>query len=91
MATYIGNDYKLRNNKKLRPILDRLLEDSRIKRVQTKPTVLQWISKDKPNKDIQNNDDEKNRKDLSKDVVTNVTNVTRSQSIQWSKEQFTGQ
>ena len=91
VATYIGNDYKLRNNKKLRPILDRLLEDSRIKRVQTKPTVLQWISKDKPNKDIQNNDDEKNRKDLSKDVVTNVTNVTRSQSIQWSKEQFTGQ
>jgi len=68
VATYIGNDYKLRNNKKLRPILDRLLEDSRIKRVQTKPTVLQWIA----------SKDSKRTEDSTSDV-TNVTNVTCDQ------------
>jgi replicative DNA helicase Mcm len=77
VATYIGNDYKLRTNKKLRPILDRLLEDSRIKRVQVKPTILQWISENQPKKDIHTGEDKKNT-DPSYNVVTNVTNVTKS-------------
>ena len=79
VATYIGNDYKLRNNKKLRPILDRLLEDSRIKKVQTKPTVLQWIYKDQSRRDIHANNDKNNTENPSGDVVTNVPYVTRSQ------------
>lgn|GEM_PF-2518983 len=78
VGTYIGNDYKLRTNKKLRSILNRILEDSRIKRVQIKPTILQWISKDQSKKDIHTNDDEKNT-DSSDNNVTYVTNVTREQ------------
>jgi hypothetical protein len=69
VKTYTGNDLKVRSNKKLRQILDRLLEDSRIKRIQLKPTVLQCVPPSKSNKDTEK----------SSNDVTNVTNVTRSQ------------
>jgi replicative DNA helicase Mcm len=78
VAIYIGNDYKLRNNKKLKPILERLLEDSRIKRVQIKPTILQWISKNQSKKDIHADEAKKNT-DFLDNIVTNVTNVTQAQ------------
>src|SRR5918994_303059 len=89
VATYIGNDYKLRTNKKLRSILDRLLEDSRIKRVQIKPTILQWIFKDRSKKDIHTNDDEKKNAASLDNDVTNVTNVTKTQAhITVEKDNF---
>jgi DNA replicative helicase MCM subunit Mcm2 (Cdc46/Mcm family) len=88
ISTYIGSDHKIRSNKKLRIILDRLLEHSQIERVQIKPTILKWIPKEKdrfPNKE-ENDDDhhygnDNSNANSSSDVtnVTNVTNVTRLQ------------
>jgi replicative DNA helicase Mcm len=76
---YLGNDYKLRDNKKLRSILERILEDSRVKRIQMKPTVLQWISMSQSRNDIHANDEKNNIRNPSDAFVTNVTNVTKAQ------------
>ena len=43
VALYIGKSFKLENNKKLRPILDMLQNHSRVKIVQMKPIVLQYM------------------------------------------------
>jgi len=45
IKTYIGEDLKVRDNKKLRTILDMMLQNSHVKRIYIKPVVLQWISK----------------------------------------------
>ena len=89
VATYIGADYILRTNKKLRSILYRILEDSRIKRVQIKPTILQCISEDQSKKDIHTNNDDKKNADSLGNNVTNVTNVTKTQAhITVEKDNF---
>ena len=41
---YIGDKHKMQNNIKLRPILDMLLNHTRVKRIGLKPLVLQWTS-----------------------------------------------
>jgi replicative DNA helicase Mcm len=43
VGLYIGKSFKLENNKKLRPILDMLQNHSRVKIVQMKPIVLQYM------------------------------------------------
>jgi hypothetical protein len=43
VSKYIGKMFKLQHNKRLRPILEMLLNHSRIKEVQMKPEVLQYI------------------------------------------------
>ena len=40
---YVGKDLKLRNNWKLRPILEMIINCPNIKLVQEKPVVLQWV------------------------------------------------
>jgi hypothetical protein len=43
---YIGQKFKLRENKKLRPILERLRNHSHIHTVGEKPVALKWVSDD---------------------------------------------
>jgi replicative DNA helicase Mcm len=43
---YIGEKFKLRDNKKLRPILGRLRNHSHIRIVNEKPVALKWVSDD---------------------------------------------
>jgi hypothetical protein len=43
VGLYIGKSFKLENNKKLRPIMNMLQNHSRVKIVQMKPIVLQYI------------------------------------------------
>ena len=43
---YIGDKFKLRENKKLRPILERLRNHSQIRVVDEKPVALKWASED---------------------------------------------
>jgi hypothetical protein len=43
---YIGEKFKLRENKKLRSILERLRNHSHIRIVNEKPVALQWVSDD---------------------------------------------
>ena len=45
IKTYIGEDLKVRNNKKLRTIVEMMLQNSHVKRIYMKPVVLQWVSK----------------------------------------------
>lgn len=45
IKTYIGEDLKVRDNKKLRTILEMMLQNSHVKRVYIKPVVLQWVPK----------------------------------------------
>jgi hypothetical protein len=47
---YIGDDMKIRNNTKVRSILDLLLNHSCVKRIQLKPTILEWIDRDQREK-----------------------------------------
>ncbi|HEU4823511.1 MAG TPA: hypothetical protein VFS97_08820, partial [Nitrososphaeraceae archaeon] len=49
VRNYIGSKFKLENNKKLRPLLDMLLNHDSVKAVQQKPWVLQWIKDDNSN------------------------------------------
>jgi len=44
---YIGDDVKMRNNTKMRSILELLLNHSCVKRIQLKPTVLEWVGRDR--------------------------------------------
>jgi hypothetical protein len=46
IKTYIGEDLKVRDNKKLRTILEMMLQNSHVKRISVKPVVLQWTSKE---------------------------------------------
>jgi Mg-chelatase subunit ChlI len=43
---YIGKSFRLEDNKKLRPILDMLRNHSRIKEIQMRPVVLQYVHSD---------------------------------------------
>ena len=43
IATYIGDKYLTKTNVKLRPVLQKLLENSNVKRVNHKPIVLSYI------------------------------------------------
>ncbi len=47
IKTYIGEDLKVRDNKKLRTILEMMLQNSHVKRIYIKPVILQWLSKKK--------------------------------------------
>lgn len=82
VAAYIGNNYKTYSNKKIRRILERILENSHVKRVQAKPIVFQWISEsksDRSGKEGGTNDDKKNIEGSTNDM-TNMTFMTRSQA-----------
>jgi MoxR-like ATPase len=45
IKTYIGEDLKVRDNKKIRTILEMMLQNSHVKRTCIKPVVLQWVPK----------------------------------------------
>lgn len=47
---YIGDDEKMRNNAKMRSVLELLLNHSCVKRIQLKPTILEWVDKDQNEK-----------------------------------------
>jgi replicative DNA helicase Mcm len=59
---YVGNRPKMRDNNKLRPLLEMLLNHSCIKRIQDKPVVLKWFENDGNGHD---NGDKDNNKDNS--------------------------
>lgn len=44
IRTYVGERKKVRDNKKLRIILDMMLQNSHVTRINVKPTVLQWVT-----------------------------------------------
>lgn len=48
VRAFIGERYSLRNNKKARDMLDRILESSRVEKIQLKPMVLRIIRKAAP-------------------------------------------
>jgi hypothetical protein len=43
IETYVGEHNKVRDNKRLRAILDMMLQNSHVARIKVKPTVLQWV------------------------------------------------
>jgi replicative DNA helicase Mcm len=47
---YIGEDIKIRSNTKMRSILDLLLNHSCVRRIQLKPTILEWVGRDQKEK-----------------------------------------
>lgn len=51
VAAYVGKHFKLQDNKKLRAVLDMLRNHSRIKVIQEKPIVLQYMAKDMTKED----------------------------------------
>jgi replicative DNA helicase Mcm len=94
VATYIGNEHRTRINKRLRQILERLLENSHIKRIQMKPTVLQWIKDDrhsesKSTSDHGSSDSKKNTEESSIDVP-NVPNVPKAHAHTKDKKPQSG-
>jgi replicative DNA helicase Mcm len=44
IRTYVGEHNKVRDNKRLRAILDMMLQNSHVVRIKAKPIVLQWVS-----------------------------------------------
>jgi len=92
VKSYIGAKYKLRENGKLRPILERLRNHSRVITVSEKPIVLNWDNEDglADNKiitcaacDVCDVCDEANNTSLSKESNSNDTynDILKNESI----------
>ena len=93
---YIGNDLRIRANIKLRTVLEMLLQNSHVARIQMKPVVLQWISNKSEAQDKKEQCDPCDPCDIDKTPSTteNTTSNSCKQVIippKWeSKQQITG-
>ncbi|MGA9934808.1 MAG: AAA family ATPase [Nitrososphaeraceae archaeon] len=94
IKTYIGDDRKVRHNKKLRAILEMMLQNSHVVRIQMKPTVLQWISSKpeaEPKKESSTNNDNKCDQcdqcacDFHGSTAENLNNSMSGQTVAFSE------
>ena len=61
VRAFLGEHYKSRNNWKSREVLKRILESSRVERIQIKPTVLRIVSKESSTSTTTDGNDEKEK------------------------------
>lgn len=93
---YIGADIRIRANIKLRTILEMLLQNSHVARIQMKPVVLQWISNksEAQNKKEQCDPCDPCDNEKTRFTTENITNNNGKQVVilpkQESKHQITG-
>lgn len=61
VRTLLGENYKSRDNWKVRELLKRVLESTRVERIQIKPTVLRIVRKKSSTSTTSDNDNEKEK------------------------------
>lgn len=88
LANYFGYNekpLKIKNNRKLRDVYERLLNHSNIKKVQEKPIVLQWLESgpgdpsdlcDKDKSSLTNDKNEKNNENFNENVLETMSHTS---------------
>jgi hypothetical protein len=74
IKSYLGSKFKLQDNIKLRPLLDMVVNHSRVKQVKDKPVVLKWIddARTGANSLIFTKTEDNNKESGSSNIVSDV-------------------